>query len=68
VICHILLDFSIYGSKSQVSLPDAICFVWQTFVNSRTICFVWQIYFVNKKVVVKVREFLFFCVSIPFGS
>ena len=33
VNCHILLDLSIYGSKSQVSLPGSICFVWQTSVN-----------------------------------
>ena len=45
VICHILLDLSIYGSNSQISLPDAIRFVWKTFCTHRKVDRGWQIYF-----------------------
>ena len=45
MICHILLDVSIYGGFSQISLPDAIRFVWKTSCTLRKVDRGWQIYF-----------------------
>ena len=45
MICHILLDLSIYGGFSQISLPDAIRFVWKTSCTLRKVDRGWQIYF-----------------------